>query len=77
MYLVHVMTRHNCTLDIGLVSRYKAVARTQLSASFVPTPCLKLVVFVSVLCVIVIVPKYVLVTFHTRRACTLQIIVSP
>jgi hypothetical protein len=39
--------------------------------SYVPTPCLKMVVFVIVLCVTVIVTTNALVPFHIERVCTL------
>jgi hypothetical protein len=60
------MTKHHCTLlDTGLVCRYRVVTRLQLFTSFVPTPSLKLVVFVTVH-----VTKCTLVTFHIKRVCT-------
>jgi hypothetical protein len=46
---------NKCTVDTVLVSLYRAIARLQLSTSFVPTPSLSLVVYVTVLCVIVTV----------------------
>jgi hypothetical protein len=64
MYFVHVLTRLNCTLDSGLVSRYRAIARLQLLDSFVPTLGLMLVVFVTVSYVIVTITKHKLVTFR-------------
>jgi hypothetical protein len=63
MYLVRAMTRHNCTLDIGILCRCGAVARLHLLTSFVPTPRLKLVVSVTA-------NEYTLVTFRTERVCT-------
>jgi hypothetical protein len=52
------------------VCRYIAVARLKLFTSFAPTPSLGHVVSVIVPCVIVVVPKCMLVTFHTERICT-------
>jgi hypothetical protein len=70
MYLVHVLTVHNCTLDTNRASRYKVVARLQLFISFVPTPSFTHVVFVIVPCVTVSVSKHKLFTFHIERVCT-------
>jgi hypothetical protein len=69
MYSVYVMTKHNCTLDNGLVCRYKVVARLHLFTSFVPTPSLRLVVLVNVPCVTMALIKYTLVTFLTKSVC--------
>jgi hypothetical protein len=71
MYLVHVMNIHKqCTIDTGIVSRYRPVARLHLFVSFVPTPCRGLVVYVTFFSVIVIVTTYALVTFYIEHVCT-------
>jgi hypothetical protein len=78
MYLVHVLANHNCTLDIGLVSRCKVVARLQHFTSFVPTHSLTLFVVVTVLiCMSAIVTTYTIVVFHTQRACTTLHVMGP
>jgi hypothetical protein len=59
------------------VIRYRAGTWLQLSTFFVPTPCLRLVVFINVLCVIVIVTTCALVNFHIERVCTLQQVMGP
>jgi hypothetical protein len=71
MYSVHVLTRHNCTLDTCLVRQYIAVARLMLFHFLCPTLVLMLVVSVIVPSVIVIVTTYTLLTFLTGRICTI------
>jgi hypothetical protein len=77
MYLVRVLTKHKSTLDIGIMSRYKAVARLHLFTSVVPTRGLRLVTFLPILCVTVNVTTYALVTFHIERVCTLHYVMGP
>jgi hypothetical protein len=72
MYLVHVLTIHNNTLGIRLVTRCKDIARLHLSTSFVPTLRLGLVVSMTIPSVTLIVTSYALVTFHIERVCTVQ-----
>jgi hypothetical protein len=75
---VHVLANHNCTFDIGLVSRCKAVARLQHFTSFIPILRLTLFVVVTVLiCMSMIVTTYAIVVFHTERACTALHVMGP